>query len=70
MGREKWAWKMAGTKAAVENEKARGTEIIFSTRIVWPGQTLDLVEWLQDHCLKLDTDATAWMNSKQPTTFF
>lgn len=39
MGREKWAWKMAGTKAAVENEEARSTEIIFSTRIVWPGQT-------------------------------
>lgn len=39
MGREKQDWKRAGAKAAVENQEAGGTEMIFSTRIVWPGQT-------------------------------
>lgn len=35
MGREKQGWKMAGMKAAVENQEAGNTEMIFVNKNRW-----------------------------------
>lgn len=70
MGRKKQAWKMVETQAAVENQEAGSTEMIFSI-IIWPGQkdtehgkvAAGLLP-TRGHCPQKDRDAIAWINLK------